>query len=64
MCSFYSWTNNAEGLAYLRVLRNRLGEQLSYYRLCERTHGRQYKILEWAGRYQSQPTLLDAPAAP
>ena len=64
MCSFYSWTNNAEGLEYLRVLRNRLGEQLSYYRLCERTHGRQYKILEWAGRYQSQPTLPDAPAAP
>ena len=39
MCSFYSWTNNAEGLEYLRVLRNRLGDQIGYYRLV-RAHPR------------------------
>jgi hypothetical protein len=54
-CSFYSWSNDAAGLEMLRVLRNRLGHQLAYYRLCERTHGRQYKILEWAGTYQAVP---------
>jgi hypothetical protein len=54
-CSFYGYTNDAHGLEYLRVLRNRLGHQLAYYRLCERTQGRQYKILEWAGTYQAQP---------
>ena len=55
MCTFYSWTNDATGLEYLRVLRNRLGHQISYYRLCERTTGRHYNILEWAGLYQPQP---------
>jgi hypothetical protein len=55
MCSFYSWTNDATGLEYLRVLRNRLGDQISYYRLCERTTGVQYKILEWAGLHQPLP---------
>jgi hypothetical protein len=64
MCSFYSWTNDATGLEYLRVLRNRLGEQLSYYRLCERTHGRQYKILEYAGLHQPQPVVPRETAAP
>ncbi len=54
-CTFYSWTNDATGLEYLRVLRNRLGHQLAYYRLCERTHGRQYNILEWAGLHQALP---------
>ncbi|WP_375418152.1 toprim domain-containing protein [uncultured Hymenobacter sp.] len=54
-CTFYSYTNDAAGLEYLRVLRNRLGEQLAYYRICERTHGRQYRILEWAGYYQPVP---------
>ena len=34
MCSFYSWTNDASGLEYLHVLKNRLGHQISYYRLC------------------------------
>ncbi|MGI4759894.1 MAG: toprim domain-containing protein [Janthinobacterium lividum] len=64
MCSFYSWTNDATGLEYLRVLRNRLGEQIGYYRLCERTQGRQYKILEWAGLHQPLPQPApDAPAA-
>jgi hypothetical protein len=60
MCSFYSWTNNAEGLEYLRVLRNRLGHQLAYYRICERTHGRQYNILEWAGLNQVKPQTSKA----
>jgi hypothetical protein len=55
MCSFYSWTNDATGLEYLRVLRNRLGDQISYYRLCERTSGSDFKILEWAGLQQPLP---------
>ena len=63
MCTFYGWTNDAVGLEYLRVLRNRLGHQLAYYRLCERTHGRQYKILEWAGLYQPQPVVPRETAA-
>ena len=58
MCTFYSWTNDATGLEYLRVLRNRLGHQISYYRLCERTTGRKYNILEWAGLYQPQPVTI------
>ncbi|MGI4835084.1 MAG: toprim domain-containing protein [Janthinobacterium lividum] len=62
LCTFYSWTNDATGLDYLQVLRNRLGHQLSYYRLCERTTGRQYKILEWAGLYQPRPVTLALPA--
>jgi hypothetical protein len=56
-CTFYSYTNDAAGLEYLRVLRNRLGHQLAYYRICERTHGRQYKILEWAGHFQPLPVV-------
>ncbi|MVN76920.1 hypothetical protein GO988_11350 [Hymenobacter sp. HMF4947] len=59
-CTFYTYTNDAAGLEYLRVLRNRLGNQLAYFRLCERTHGRQYKILEWAGLYQTQPITSQA----
>jgi hypothetical protein len=59
-CSFYCWSNDAAGLEMLRVLRNRLGHQLAYYRLCERTHGRQYKILEWAGTYQAVPVTPPA----
>jgi hypothetical protein len=54
-CSFYSWTNDDQGLEMLRVLRNRLSHQLAYYRLCERTQGRHYKILEWAGTHQPLP---------
>jgi hypothetical protein len=54
-CTFYSYTNDAEGLAQLRTLRNQLGDQLAYYRLCERTKGRAFTILEWAGTYQPQP---------
>jgi hypothetical protein len=54
-CSFYSWTNDDTGLEYLRVLRNRLGHQMNYYRLCERTTGRQFKILEYAGLHQPIP---------
>lgn len=54
-CTFYAYTNDAAGLEYLRVLRNRLGNQVAYYRLCERTKGRQYRILEWAGSYQPLP---------
>ena len=42
----------------LRVLRNRIGHQLAYYRLCERTHGREYKILEWAGMRQPVPVII------
>ena len=41
----------------LRVLRNRLGHQLAYYRLSERTHGRQFNILEWAGTNQPVPVM-------
>jgi hypothetical protein len=63
-CSFYSWSNDAYGLEMLRVLRNRLGHQLAYYRLCERTHGRQYKILEWAGTRQPVPVKLHETPAP
>jgi hypothetical protein len=63
-CTFYSWSNDAAGLEYLRVLRNRLGHQLAYYRICERTHGRQYKILEWAGLHHSLPVTTHATAAP
>jgi len=55
MCTFYSWSNDAHGLEMLRVLRNRLGHQLAYYRLCERTHGRYFTILEWAGTRQPIP---------
>ena len=62
-CSFYSWTNDATGLDYLLVLRNRLGEQMSYYRLCERTSGRDFKILEYAGLHQPIPQRPHAPAA-
>lgn len=54
-CTFYAYTNDAAGLEYLRVLRNRLGDQVAYYRLCKRTKGRQYRILEWAGKYQPVP---------
>lgn len=57
ICSFYSWTNDATGLEYLRVLRNRLGEQMSYYRLCERTTGTKYNILEWAGMQHTLPQI-------
>jgi hypothetical protein len=56
-CTFYSWSNDAHGLEMLRVLRNRLGHQLAYYRLCERTHGRQFNILEWAGSRQPLPVI-------
>jgi len=63
-CSFYSWTNDETGLEYLRVLRNRLGHQMSYYRLCERTTGRQFKILEWAGLHQPLPVVPHATSAP
>lgn len=62
-CTFYSWTNDATGLDYLLVLRNRLGEQMSYYRLCERTSGRDFKILEYAGSRQLVPQRPHAPAA-
>lgn len=55
ICTFYSWTNDATGLEYLRVLRNRLGDQMSFYRLCERTTGIHYNILEWAGLHQPLP---------
>jgi hypothetical protein len=54
-CTFYAYTNDAAGLEYLRVLRNRLGDQIAHYRLCERTKGRQYRILEWAGKHQPLP---------
>ncbi|WP_310391470.1 toprim domain-containing protein [Hymenobacter sp.] len=54
-CTFYSYTNDEDGLEQLRVLRNQLGDQLCYFRLCERTQGREFKILEWAGRYQTMP---------
>ena len=56
-CTFYGWTNDATGLEMLRVLRNRLGHQLAYYRLCERSTGRQFKILEWAGLYSPLPKI-------
>lgn len=56
-CTFYGYTNDAEGLEYLRVLRNQLGHQLAYYRLCERTQGREFKILEWAGHYDVMPIV-------
>lgn len=62
-CTFYSWTNDAAGLEHLRVLRNRLGEQVRYYRLCERTHGRAFKILEWAGLHQPVPQTPNQLAA-
>lgn len=56
-CTFYSYTNDDEGLEQLRVLRNQLGDQLGYYRLCERTAGKEFKILEWAGLYQPKPVV-------
>jgi hypothetical protein len=62
-CTFYSWTNDATGLEYLRVLRNRLGEQMAYFRLCERTHGRSFKILEYAGLHQPVPQIPHETAA-
>jgi hypothetical protein len=62
-CSFYSWTNDATGLDYLLVLRNRLGEQMSYYRLCERTSGRDFKILEYAGLHHPKPIVPRETAA-
>jgi len=62
-CTFYSWTNDAAGLEQLRVLRNRLSHQLAYYRLCERTHGRQYNILEWAGLHHALPVAAHVPTA-
>jgi|GEM_PF-1506966 len=60
-CTFYSWTNDATGLEFLKVLRNRLGDQLAYYRLCERTSGREYKILEWAGFHSPKVVLTNPP---
>ncbi|MGI4873393.1 MAG: toprim domain-containing protein [Janthinobacterium lividum] len=57
-CTFYCWSNDATGLEYLRVLRNRLGHQMAYYRLCERTQGREFNILEWAGLHHAQPQNL------
>lgn len=56
-CSFYCFTNDAAGLEQLRVLRNRLGDQLDYYRICARTRGRQYTVLEWAGSYHTRPVV-------
>ncbi len=56
-CVFYCHTNDAAGLEQLRVERNRMGHQLDYYRICERTSGRQYKILEWAGQYHARPVV-------
>ncbi|HEX8659649.1 MAG TPA: hypothetical protein VF690_19055, partial [Hymenobacter sp.] len=56
-CTFYSYTNDEDGLEQLRVLRNQLGDQLSYYRICERTQGREFKILEWAGKYHVRPQV-------
>jgi hypothetical protein len=56
-CTFYSYTNDEDGLEQLRVLRNQMGDQLSYYRICERTQGREFKILEWAGHYQVLPVV-------
>lgn len=56
-CTFYSYTNDADGLEQLRTLRNQMGDQLQYYRLCERTTGRKFTVLEWAGEYQPQPQL-------
>lgn len=58
-CTFYAYTNDATGLEYLRVLRNRLGDQVAYCRLCERIKGRQYRILEWVGNQ----SLLINPSA-
>ncbi|MDB5268034.1 MAG: primase [Hymenobacter sp.] len=55
-CTFYSYTNDAEGLEQLRVLRNQLGHQLEYYRICEKTPN-DFKILEWAGKYQPKPVV-------
>jgi hypothetical protein len=63
-CTFYGWSNDAHGLEQLRVLRNRLGHQLAYYRLCERTHGRQFNILEWAGTRQPVPVVTHETSAP
>ena len=63
-CPFYSWSNDAYGLEQLRVLRNRLGHQLAYYRLCERTHGRQFNILEWADSRQPVPVVTHETPAP
>ncbi|MCA8830550.1 toprim domain-containing protein [Hymenobacter pini] len=56
-CTFYCYSNDEEGLEQLYTLRNQLGDQLQYYRLCERTTGRQFRILEWAGEYHSTPQL-------
>ncbi|WP_400194075.1 toprim domain-containing protein [Hymenobacter sp. B81] len=56
-CTFYSYTNDDDGLEQLRVLRNQLGHQLYYYRICERTQGRKFKILEHAGLAHAVPQV-------
>jgi len=56
-CTFYCYTNDAAGIEQLRVLRNRMGDQLAYYRICERTKGRKYAILEFAGQYHARPVV-------
>ncbi|MDO7875523.1 toprim domain-containing protein [Hymenobacter sp. ASUV-10] len=58
-CSFYSYSNDQAGLDQLRLLRNQLGEQLEYYRLCQRLPGpgRPFRILEYAGRYSVNPIV-------
>ena len=56
-CTFYSYTNDEEGLQQLRTLRNQLGDQLDYFRLCERTTGRKFRVLEWAGEYHATPQM-------
>ena len=62
-CTFYSYTNDEDGLEQLRALRNQLGDQLQYYRLCERTTGRKFRVLEWAGEFQPTPQLSPQLAA-
>lgn len=55
-CTFFSWTNDAAGLERLELLIKVHEHGWVYFRLCERTTGRQYKILLFGGVQHDRPT--------
>lgn len=44
--TFYSFNNHDSGLQQLLQLRQQLQDSITYYRLCERVKGREFKILD------------------
>ena len=55
-CTFYSLSNDENGYAQLLNLRHQLQWEWRYYRLCERTVGRKFRILHFEG----SPTATEA----